>query len=37
MTANTIRAAGKYGEVDHAENVYARFVTQNQCESILVI
>jgi len=37
MTANAIRAAIKYGNVDHAENVYARFVTQKQCESFLVI
>lgn len=37
MTANAIRAARKYGDVDHAENVYARFVTQNQFESFLVI
>ncbi len=36
MTANAIRAARKYGDVDHVENVYAQFVTQNQCESILV-
>jgi len=37
MTANAIRAARMYGNVDHAENVFAQFITQNQCESFLVI